>query len=212
MRHYLAWAVSVGSLASLAACAPPPELPVFALTGRGCDASPMMAAAVPVPFGNTAGVAVKLNANSPCLTTAGQVVTYVVFRLPEVSTPSMVTVSSAAVGSGMVSPRVTVYDGAGAVTRTIEPAEFRASISGLQTGLRPRPDDRLLVVAADLATLGQPMVLRLSAREIGVQVAATVFVPIIINTSVPPQLKEHWVALSLNGQVRVAAIPIETVP
>lgn len=197
--------------AALAACARP-DPPLLTLSGRVCDVAPVLTNAAPVPFDSRAGVSVTLGANTPCLDTGGgRSVTYAVFRLPDATGPYQLTITSAVVGNAVVAPRATVYDAAGAVLRTLPPSEFRQGIAGFTAGLRSQGSERLLLVSADPATIGQPTTLRLSAREIGTQLAAAAVIPIIIAVPVYDQTRERGVTLSLNGVVSVSAVPIATI-
>jgi hypothetical protein len=199
-------------VACLAGCAQP-DPPLLTLTGRSCDVAPVLSAAIPVPFDERRGATATFGASSPCLAAGGgRTVTYAVFQLPDTQESFQVTVASEVVGKAVVMPQASVYNASGTVVRTIAAGDFRPTITGFTAGLRTRAGDKLLLVSADPATIGEPTTLRLSARDIGTQVAATVFIPIIIAAPVYDQQKQHAATLSLNGLVRVSAAPIPIVP
>jgi hypothetical protein len=184
--------------------------PLLVLTGRSCDAVPVLNNAIPVPFASRSGAVATLGLHSPCLqANGGRAVTYAVFSLPEGVAPFLVTITSNLVGTAVVRPRATVYDANGLILRTIKAEDFRPTITGFTAGLRAQANDRLIMISADPASIGEPTTLRLGARNIGTQVAATAYVPIIITVPVQDQQRENRATLSLNGTIQVNADPIQ---
>lgn len=190
-----------------------PAPPLLTLSGRSCEAAPALGPATPVPYDSRTGVVVPFGPNSPCLDTGGgRTVTYAVFGLPPVTGPYQLTISSEIVGHAVIAPVAQIYDVSGGKGRHLDTAEFRQDITGFTAGLRAQAADRVLIVSADPATVGQPTILRLGARVVGTQIAAAVLIPIIVVAPVQDQLRERGATLALNGQVRVVATPIPTVP
>ena len=202
-------------ITGLAGCAKPPP-PLLTLGGRACDGSPALAQSVAVPF-NADGARVRLDDTSRCLDLpqAGGQTTYAVFRLPDASLPSLVTISSVVErGGAIVSPRVTITSASGAVLRTIEPRQFQATIEGLHAGLRTRQGERYVIVTADPRTLGYHFMLRLGLRTskpIRLAMAGPVFIPIFIPPP-PMQPTQRAATFSLSGIIRVTDEPVVTTP
>ena len=202
-------------------CTTPPP-PLLTLGARACDSRPALADAVVVPFNDADGGRARLDGTSRCLDLpqGGGQTTYAAFRLPDAQLPSSVTITSLVErGGAIVSPRVTVMSASGAVLRVIEPGEFQASIEGLRAGLRTRPGERYVIVAADPRTLGEPLMLRLgllsrsmrAAKPILLAMAGPVFVPIFI----PPaniQPTQRATTRSLSGIIRVTDEPVVIAP
>ncbi len=205
-------ALAVAGVLSLGACALPAQPPLLTLGGRQCDAAPVLDGAVAVPLHDH--VAVAYGEASHCLLSADAQtrLTYAVFRLPDAPAPYSVTVTSLAKQGVLVSPRLSVLDGNGAVTRSLAPGDFRESLEGLRAGLRIAPRERYLVAVADPARLGQMVTLRMSLRQQGgVDVAGLIIIPIIIPSGGPP-VRWKDAIYALNGSIQVAAEPLVTVP
>ncbi|WP_376090146.1 hypothetical protein ACE7GA_19255 [Roseomonas sp. CCTCC AB2023176] len=206
--------LAIGATLLLAACAVP-EPPLLDVGNRACDRSPALETAQPVAFDRRPGAVARLGAEGRCIQAAdsGAATTYAIFGLPQGTPAATVNILSVAQGT-LVSPRVTLHDASGRVVRQIGPEDFRANVGGLTAGARLRGEERWLVVAADRAMLGRPVVLRLSAiPEGGVQVAAAV--PIIIYVpppTVPDVVRANDAVYALNGTVQVSVVPVPTVP
>lgn len=187
---------------------------MLSLGDRACDASPVFEGALPVPFDTRSGASAELGDRSRCLRAPGASAstTYGVFALPQGGTPSTVTITSLADGGTVVSPRVTFYDAAGAVLRSLDPEGFRADVRGLQAGARLRGTERWAVVEADRAMLGKPVTLLLGDADQGrVQVAAAVFI-YVPPPPIPDIVRERTAVYALNGKVQVTMTPVPTVP
>ena len=204
-------ALAAAAVLILGACALPAQPPLLTLGSRQCDAAPVLDGAVAVPLRDR--VAVAYGEASHCLLSAdSQRLTYAVFRLPDAPAPYSVTVTSLAKQGVLVSPRLSVLDGNGAVTRSLAPGDFRESLEGLRAGLRIVPRERYLVAVADPARLGQMVTLRMSLRQQGgVDVAGLIIIPIVIPSGGPP-VRWQDAIYALNGSVQVAAEPLVTVP
>ena len=206
--------LSILAVAALAACSRT-DPPVLSLGDRVCDAQPALETAIPVPMGDMSGAMATLSMTSRCLTgeqPGRPSVTYAAFRLPSTAQSYTLTVASLANNQTVVRPHLTVLGEAGDIRRTVMPDDVRADVSGYHAGLRLGSDDRTLVVSADPAHLGERVKLRLSlVSPAGVQVAASVPIPIYIYQPPPPVLTSRDTTIALNGTIRVSAQPLDVI-
>ena len=201
--------------AVLAGCAPPPpQEPLLSLSRADCDNRPDFDAALPVRTEDALGTSAVLGGEGRCLVSAGEVpTTYAVFALPAGPAPYTLEIVSSVVPNTIVRPVATLYDATGQPVRTVPPEEFEANIAGLRAGVRAHGTERWLVVAADRTRLGQKLRLQLGRLDGGVQVAARVYVPIVvILPEVPDLVRQRSAIFALNGRVVVVAAPARTVP
>lgn len=202
-------ALPVALVAALAGCATPqpPMEPLLSLTRADCDARPDFTAALPVRTEEWRGTPALLGAAGRCLVVPGGApTTYAVFALPAGPAPYTLEILSSIVPRTVVRPVATLYDVAGQLVRTVPPEDFETDITGLRAGVRPRGTERWLVVAADQARLGQTLKLQLGGLDGRVQIAATVFIPmVIVPPIVPDVVRERSAIYALNGRITVIA-------
>ncbi len=142
-------------LAILAACAPKPPPPLLSMEGRQCTPLPDLATAHAVLVDDK-DVSITLDEKTACLDVhAERKLAYVVFGLPAVDQPYLLSVTSIPIGEGLFFPKLTLLDGNGKVLREISPDVFLPHGAALHAGLRPHPDERYLIVSSDPATIGQ---------------------------------------------------------
>jgi hypothetical protein len=199
-----------GALLLLAGCVhrEPPMLAINA--GAACDPMPRFETAVPVALDRSASA--SLGPLGRCLAPPGTAspTTYVVFQLPDVA-PYTLNISSLYVnGPGLtgdlVFPRVTLYDAAGTPGRVLGAPDFRANVNGLTAGLRTKGGERWLVVEADPARVGQPVLLRLGDAGM-TQLAATIFI-YVPPPNIPDVVRERSATYTLNGLIQVSTVTI----
>lgn len=210
MRSAKSGARLLGLLALLIGCSPHPlQEPMLSVARADCDAQPDFAAALPVRIQDSQGTTVMLGAAGRCMTMpGGGATTYAVFALPDGSAPYTLEILSSVVPQTIVRPVATLYDAAGQRVRTVPPEEFEVNIEGLRAGVRPRGTERWVVVEADQTRLGQTLQLQLGLRDGRVQVAARVYVPIIIVPAlVPDVMRQRSAIFALNGRITVSAAP-----
>lgn len=146
----------------LTGCMPPPDPgqePLLDLGARGCDASPALAAAVPLDATVVREVTAKatVEPGSACLRGAdGKPSLYVAFRLiRKQPAADNLLVASLPTGRSMMAPRLILLDEAGTPTREIGAEGFNFRGAGLATLVRLRAGERYAVVASNPAVVGQ---------------------------------------------------------
>ena len=194
----------------LAGCQRPP--PVLDLAGGTCDAAPVLANAVPVPFGEARGARVTLAAGAPCLDQAEGRAIYAVFALPASSAPYRITVRSLVGGAGMIWPDATILTANGHSRARM--TDFRAAASSIVATTRGEPADRYVLVRSSPATVGMTPNIPTAANPPPIRLAAAVFIPIFIPPPGPlgPTTSKIQATLAHSGTITVSAMPYLTVP
>ncbi len=157
--------VGLVSAVVLAGCAagtsgPPP---VVNLDARICAPGADLTGALAVPLEDgegilspVKGVTVKLDMDAACLKPpSGEKRLYAVFKLPDSTTPYIITIASEPVGSGLLSPYAQMLDEQGRVLRVVQRDSFMFHGAALAANLRSHPGEEYLLVASDPASVGQ---------------------------------------------------------
>jgi hypothetical protein len=195
---------------ALAACATntPPPAPIVSLESRSCAEAPDLTTATPLSLGppgvTPVPVTLTLSGDAACLQTPENLRSaYVVLQLPEAAEPYMLTVTSTPQGSTLLSPRLLLLDGQGAVLRDRRRETFLSRGTSLYTNLRAFPSDRYLVVASDPGSVGQ-QISQISGET------KTTTVPIGVGIMMIHSGSEstHSSIYSHNGTVTVVARPL----
>lgn len=147
--------VLIGGCAS-APFAPAP-LPALDISARVCSQQPEIQHALSLSFEKKRVQTSVIDGSAPCFVAGpGEIKsTYNIFNLPTATTPYLVGVTSAPIGTGLFSPRLLLLDTSGAFLRELSRDTFQFHGTELYAAAQVRPDERYLVVASDPNSVGQ---------------------------------------------------------
>ena len=173
-----------------------------------CAPAPDLSGAIAMRVGHDAKADISIAA-ARCMKDDSGAGLYQVFALPALEKPSVMTVASAPVGTGILFPRITVLDAAGKTTRQVAPDAVMFRDGNLAAVLRLHAGDAFLVVESDPAHIGQSLSRveeRTHVTPIGI-VTATGFGYTAIHTGSD---ETNTLTFSLNGTVSVSVEPVES--
>ena len=188
---------------------PPPVQPQLALGRTNCDATPVLADAVPILFDPKNGKPTDAWLGDPgrCVQTADAVGDfYASFALPRGGLAYTLQIGALPKDFRLLAPEVRLLNDRGEVTRSFTVEQFLFRGNQLSILVRPRPEETTLVVLSDHRIVGQS----LSRIQEGITIS---------NYSVVSQGGTHmftakygydWVTettFSFAGDLRIMALP-----
>jgi hypothetical protein len=133
---------------AVSGCARNSTPPMLSINAINCRATPDLGSALPVTLKDETEVV--FDENTACLQPSGSAARlYAVFQLPESTDPLAISVKSVQRGRGIVAPYIVLLDENGKPTREMPHDRFMFRGSSLQLGIRPRQNERYLLVASD---------------------------------------------------------------
>lgn len=132
--------------------------PVVNYNATACDQTPNLASAVSLTPDKDKAVwelATPVDNASPCLAQEGGSTPYVVFSLPPEQTTKLVELGGAVEPIRIFSPSVSLLDGNGEITRTLNPDSYMFRNGMLSVQFVPADGEEFALVTANSAIVGQ---------------------------------------------------------